>query len=64
MKYFANIETIADLKKEYRKLIKANHPDNGGDTWTMAEINNEYEKLFNLLKEGHNAKATGYQRTH
>lgn len=57
MKYFTNIETIADLKKEYRKLIKANHPDNGGDTWVMADINNEYEKLFNLLKEGHNAKA-------
>ena len=45
-KYFENITTINDLKKEYRRLIKANHPDNGGDTWVMAAINNEYEEVF------------------
>lgn len=57
MKYFTNINTIEELKKEYRRLIKTNHPDNGGDTWVMAEINNEYEPLFNRLKAGYNAKA-------
>nr|DAI22093.1 MAG TPA: protein phosphatase [Caudoviricetes sp.] len=49
-KYFEDITTINDLKKEYRRLIKANHPDNGGNTWVMAAINNEYENLFNELK--------------
>lgn len=56
-KYFKNISDISELKKEYRKLAKANHPDNGGDTWVMAAINNEYEALFNELKAAHNTKA-------
>lgn len=55
--YFANISTIPELKKEYRRLIKLNHPDNGGDTWVMAAINNQYEELFNCLKAAHNSKA-------
>ena len=56
MTYFKNITTIEELKKEYRTLIKLYHPDNGGDTATMAAINNEYDVLFNKLKNIHNTK--------
>lgn len=48
--YFANIQNLEDLKKEYRRLAAKHHPDVGGDTATMAEINNQYEGLFNRLK--------------
>ena len=56
-KYFKEATDLYTLKKEYRKLIKENHPDNGGDTWVMAAINNEYERLFNEFKNAHNEKA-------
>lgn len=54
MKYFVNVNTIDELKKEYRTLAKKNHPDRGGDCEVMKEINAEYEKLFEILnaKEG------------
>jgi hypothetical protein len=57
MKYFEGITTIDELKKVYRKLCQLNHPDNGGNVTIMAEINNEYTKLFNILKNQHNTKA-------
>lgn len=57
MKYFTGITTIDELKKVYRKLCQLNHPDNGGNVTIMAEINNEYTKLFNILKNQHNEKA-------
>lgn len=55
-KYFSNINTIDELKKLYRKLCQLNHPDNGGSTSIMQEINRQYTELFNLLKNKHNAK--------
>lgn len=29
MKYFVNISTLEELRKEYRRLAKVNHPDMG-----------------------------------
>jgi curved DNA-binding protein CbpA len=46
MNYFKNIESLADLKKQYRALALANHPDRGGDTLVMQEINLQFEKLY------------------
>ena len=51
MKYFINIESLADLKKKYRELAIKNHPDNGGDTVVMQEINKEYDELFPYWKK-------------
>lgn len=34
-KYFKNIKSFDDLKKQFRELLKANHPDNGGDEEVM-----------------------------
>lgn len=50
MKYFTGqITTIEELKKEYKKLAMKNHPDRGGSTEAMQEINAEYEILSKKL---------------
>lgn len=50
MKYFRNVKTLEELRKEYKKLLKQYHPDNGGSEEATKEINLEYEKLFEMLK--------------
>lgn len=50
MKYFKNVNSYNELKKAYRELLKANHPDNGGDVEVMQAINVEYEALFPIWK--------------
>lgn len=49
-KYFKSIKSYDDLKNQYKKLLKANHPDNGGNVETMKEINVEYDALFTVWK--------------
>ena len=51
MIYFQNINSLADLKKKYRRLAIDNHPDKGGSTETMQRINSEFEKLFAVWKD-------------
>lgn len=58
MKYFNNCNTLDELKKAYRRLAMANHPDHGGDEATMKAINSEYEARFNTLKAQQNAAAS------
>lgn len=57
-KYFKNVKTKEELRKEYVKLAKANHPDNGGNAETFKAIQNEYDYLSKILP---NAKATTEQ---
>lgn len=54
--YFANCRTLEELKAEYRRLAHKHHPDIGGDTATMQEINRQYEATFNSMK--HNTGKT------
>jgi len=42
MKYFNECNTLEEVKALYKKLAKENHPDAGGDTAIMQEINTEY----------------------
>lgn len=42
MKFFENCTTLNEVKAIYKKLAKENHPDLGGDTIIMQQINNEY----------------------
>lgn len=38
MRYFT-AKNLEELRKEYKKLMVKNHPDNGGDLEVMKEIN-------------------------
>ncbi|MDF2188686.1 hypothetical protein [Paraflavitalea sp. CAU 1676] len=42
MKYFSACTTLEEVKKLYKVLALQHHPDRGGDTATMQEINKEY----------------------
>lgn len=60
--YFKNIKSFEDLKKQFRELLKANHPDNGGNEEIMKEINVEFDALFPIWKN-RTEKETGRQST-
>ena len=51
MTYFQNIHSLADLKKEYRRLALQHHPDKGGDTAIMQWVNTEFGRLFDIWKD-------------
>ena len=55
MKWFDNPQTLEDLKQQYKRLAMAHHPDRGGNTKDMQEINGEYDQLFQQLKNIHKA---------
>lgn len=57
MRYFTNCATLDALKHEYRRLCMLHHPDRGGDTATMATINEEYDAVFPALKLAYNRTA-------
>ena len=62
MKYFMDYRTAEELKKEYRKLAMKLHPDIvGGDGEAFKEMQNEFEKLWERLKNVHsNAQGETY----
>lgn len=49
MKWFVNVKTLDELRTMYRKLAMEHHPDRGGSTRDMQEINAEYEILSQRL---------------
>ena len=63
MKYFIGVSTLDELKAAYRRLSMKHHPDRGGDTATMQEINAEHDELFERLKKQHNASADEFHQT-
>ncbi|MEO3406818.1 J domain-containing protein [Mucilaginibacter sp. CAU 1740] len=42
MKWFNDCTILDEVKAQYKKLAKQFHPDLGGDTATMQEINKDY----------------------
>lgn len=58
MKYFKDCNTLEELRKQYKELLKAHHPDNGGNVADMQEINSEYDGLFKALKNKHESTQT------
>ena len=44
--YFKDCSSLYEIKKLYKELAMIHHPDKGGDTATMQEINNEYESIM------------------
>ena len=57
-KYFKDVNTLEELRRQYRDLLKKYHPDNAnGSTEATQEINAEYDRLFKLLKDRHESKS-------
>lgn len=57
-KYFKDVNTLEELRRQYKDLLKKHHPDNGGNVADMQEINAEYDRLFKSFKDRHESKAT------
>lgn len=57
MKHFQNCSTIEEVKKLYKQLAKQFHPDCGGDTATMQEVNREYAFACAKILKGENLSA-------
>ena len=45
-KYFSDCHTLEEVKRRYKELAMQHHPDRGGDTATMQDINKEYENVI------------------
>ena len=58
MTYFRNVNTIEELRRQFRDLLKKHHPDNGGNEDIAKEINAEYDVLFKILKDKHESKTS------
>ena len=62
-KYFKIVKSLEDLKNQFKALARKNHPDAGGNIETMKEINCEYDALFPIWKNRHNAEEPQNQTT-
>lgn len=57
MTYFKNVNTLEELRRQYKELLKKFHPDNAnGSTEATQEINAEYDRLFKILKDKHESQ--------
>ena len=52
-KFFKDVKSIEELKSQYKKLAFQHHPDRGGNTADMQQINNEYDELLKRVKNVH-----------
>ena len=62
VKYFINVNTLEQLRRQYKELLKKYHPDNGGSEEIMKAVNVEYDKLFKVLKDKHESKSADGQK--
>lgn len=63
-KYFRNVKTLEELRKQYKELLKKYHPDNpDGSTEATQSINAEYDELFKDIKDRHDKEQTDDNRT-
>jgi hypothetical protein len=58
MRYFEYIYTLDDLKHQYRELCKQLHPDCGGTTGAMQDLNAEYTQMLKkVMNEDYTTEA-------
>ena len=62
-KFFKNVETVEELYSQYRKLAMQHHPDRGGRTEDMQQINAEYDELKKRVGNTHKSKDGGTYQT-
>jgi len=62
-RYFKNCTTAEEVKKEFTRLAKALHPDNGGDAEEFKIMMNEYRRAWNTYKNIHEtAEGEAYEK--
>lgn len=52
MKWFNTCKTVDEVKATFKKLAMLHHPDRGGNTETMQQINAEYSFAIAKLLSG------------
>ena len=57
-RFFKNVTTIEELRKQFKALAFEHHPDRGGNEEDMKIINAEYKDLYECVKFTHQ-KADG-----
>jgi len=62
MKWFSQCTNLNEVKAAYKKLAREHHPDLGGDTATMQEINREYAFASAKAIRGENLSAEDTER--
>ncbi len=62
MKWFAQCGNLDEVKATYKKLAKEHHPDLGGDTALMQEINKAYAFASAKVIKGENLSAEDTER--
>lgn len=55
--YFSTFKNVNQVKAEYRRLVWIHHPDRGGDTATMQDLNNQYQEAL-VRCDGQTTKGT------
>ena len=61
MKWFTEVKTIEELRKQYRNLLKRYHPDNkDGSIEITQQINAEYDRLYTILSHNNTASKQSY----
>ena len=62
--YFSNLNKVEEIKKVYRKLCFKHHPDRGGDTAIMQEINSQYKKALQSVDGQKQTGSDGQEHTY
>ena len=61
MKWFTNVTTIEQLRKQYRELLKKYHLDNeNGSVEVTQEINAEYDLVISILSKEEHSDSQSY----
>lgn len=50
-RYFDHIGTMAELKKEYRRLAMLMHPDHGGNHEEFVQMGNQYDEAVKRIEK-------------
>jgi hypothetical protein len=64
MNWFSGLTTVEEVKAHYRKLAMQHHPDRGGDTATMQDINAQYHAALKGMDRQTSKGADGETHTY